>query len=407
MKRLILSLLSFGSLFADVRYNLIVDPYFTPYIGADDLLSTCRGLEALEDTIYKPPHGQTFLNDTERFADLFLVWEPINYMAMVTQHEVFGHGFWVRSLHSDHAFVKRYEFGAPPPYGPGGGGTLYSFAPSQITAFQELAITSGGVEATAILANRLKLQWLQRGTINPRQATLYLYSQQDLTLYAADTNQSDEDGHDISHYVRILNKTYPKGHLTDKSVQQHSLVNLLDPFTYYSIYDWFYYIFTGKQGPMPMISIGQYNYLPGARYGLTPFGPEYYFENFLVKQDKPIYFYVRGGSFAKENYWGFGIEHGYLWTIDSMPWGFRLDFWRQPHTAFRNKKYSMENLEKEGHFHTQPHDPHYGICLSLIGHKKLWSTGALYFQIGGKTVGYLPGEPLQPAVIARIGLTIW
>jgi hypothetical protein len=43
----------------------------------------------------------------------------------------------------------------------------------------------------------------------------------------------------------------------------------------------------------------------------------------------------------------------------------------------------------------------------VIGHKKLWSNGAFFFQVGGKTIGYLEGEALQPSVIARVGLTIW
>lgn len=408
MKNWLLYLLPTASLFSEVHYNVIVDPYLTPYVGAEDLLSTYRGLEALEEWLIKPPETprRSFLKDIERLADLVLIWEPINGLTTVAQHEVFGHGFRVRT--TPHTHVKKYVFGTPLPYGDGGGATHYSIQLDKVTVYEELAIESGGVEATAIFANRLKLHWLQRGTIDPRQSTLYIYTQQDLTLYTSISTEHSEEGNDISGYVRLLNKTYPKGHLSVTQLQDQTLVNLLDPFTYYAIYDWFYYIFTGKQGPMPMIPIGPYRYLPGARLGLTPFGPEYYLENYLVKNEKPIYFYLRYGKYAQESYWGFGIEHAYLWTIDSTPWGLRLDFWRQPHAAFRNTHYALVDVfENDQQFTSQPHNPHFGIALSVIGHKKLWSSGSLFFQIGGKTIGFLPGEPLQPAVIARIGLTIW
>ena len=404
MKKLLFASLFCALLHADVHYNLLIDPYFTPYIGAEDILSTYRGLEEFENLLIKPPaHPQnTFLQDIERVADLVLIWEPINYLGVVVQHEVFGHGFWVRTLPSDVAKVKKYKFGTPPPYGSGGGVTHYEANLKKITTYQELAISAGGVEATAILANRLKLQWLQRSSLNPHQCTLYLYSQQDLTLYTYNTTDIDEEGHDIIDYIKPLNKTYPKGHLTSKQLQKQALVNLLDPFTYYAIYDWFYYIFTGKAGPMPMIPIGSYRYLPGGRLGLTPFGPEYYFENYLVKAQQPIYFYARYGNFAHQTYWGFGVEHAYLWTINTTNWGIRLDSWKQPHTAFSNTKYALANET----FHP-PSNSRWGVALSVMGHIQLWERGSLYLQLGGKTVGYLPGEPVQPTVIARVGFTLW
>ncbi|HEY5236184.1 MAG TPA: hypothetical protein VIJ14_08405, partial [Rhabdochlamydiaceae bacterium] len=92
---------------------------------------------------------------------------------------------------------------------------------------------------------------------------------------------------------------------------------------------------------------------------------------------------------------------------ESLPWGLRLDCWYQPHHAYNDLHYSLENLHKEKRFTTQPHNPFFGLALTVIGHKKLWSRGAFYFQVGGKTVGYLEGETLQPSLIARIGFTLW
>ena len=407
MKKLAILTLSWTSLFGDVYYNAIVDRYFSPYIGADDLISAHYGLERFQDWLVPPPcePKRGFWAGTERFAELFFVWDSINCVAVTTQHEVFGHGYQLRSMHKDSFRVRGYKINIPPPYDSGGGHTAFTYDDAKVTTFQELAVTYGGVEATAILANRLKLNWLQKGFIDARESTFYIGSEQDISGYAWISSARDEG--DISRYVRELNKTYPHGHITLSTLKKQALVNLLDPFSFYALYAWWRFVISGKETRIPMMRIGSYNYLPSARLGLTPFGPEFYLDNFLVKDNKPIYFYLRGGNYSKQTYIGFGIEHAYIWNLECLPWGLRLDCWYQPHTAFRNLNYSVEKLNKQGHFTHQPHNPTPGISLTAIGHKKLWSNGALFFQIGGKTIGFLEGETLQPSLIARIGLTIW
>lgn len=94
-------------------------------------------------------------------------------------------------------------------------------------------------------------------------------------------------------------------------------------------------------------------------------------------------------------------------TLFLPTFGLRLDGWYQPHSAFRDHHYSIRNLKKEGHFHHQPHNPLVGIALSVIGHVKTSKHSAFYFQAGGKTIGYLEGEPLQPSLIVRLGMSFW
>ncbi len=396
------------SLFAERTSNLIVDRYLSPYVGAEDIITVHRGLEYSEDWMIKPRENpkRDFWRDSGRFLELFFIWDPINMVANVTQHEFFGHGFRTRALNQKGTCVRGYEIDAPFPYGDGGGATEYKANEHSTTIFGELSVAIGGVEASAILANRLKLQWLQRGNIDPRESSLYTNAEQDVSFYCWVTDRHDlEDEGDIAYYVHHLNKAYPKGHLSVKSLKQQALINLLDPCTFYSIYSWWYYIFTGKKGPLPLIPIKSYGYIFDLRLGLTPFGPEYYFENFLVKDEKPIYFYMRGGHFADQNYFGFGVEHSYIWEIQSVPYGLRLDAWYQPHSAFYDKRYSLKHLQEKDHFNHQPHHPLVGIALSFIGHKRLSEHSSLFFQAGGKTVGYLEGEPLKPSIIFRIGMS--
>jgi hypothetical protein len=408
MKALALSSLLTCSVFAEWSSNVIVDWYFSPYMGAEDILSAHRGFQYAQDWMITPPEKpkRGFWSVMGRFTELFFVWDPINSIGIVTQHEFFGHGFRIRAINQSGTEVKGYKIEAPFPYGDGGGATRYKLNERSTTSFENLTIASGGVEATAILANRLKLQWLERGWIDPRESSLYTGSEQDISEYIWFTENKDhEDDGDISYYVHNLNKTYPKGHLSVRSLKRQALVNLVDPFTFYAWFAWWYYLFTGRHGPLPLIPIKPYGYLFNGRLGLTPFGPEYYFENFLVKDEKPIYFYLRGGHFADQNYYGFGVEHAYICEIDGLPYGLKLDCWYQPHSAFRDHRYSMKKLEKEGRFHHQPHHPLVGIALSVTGNVEISKHSSFYFQAGGKTKGYLEGEPLQPSIILRVGMS--
>jgi len=234
LKSLFFFTLSLGSVAAEVYHNAIVDRYFSSYIGAEDILSAHRGLEYLQDSIYLPEHPRRgFWIGTERFCELFFIWNPIGETAATTQHEVFGHGYRLRSLNRDRAEVAKYKIDVPFPYGPGGGSTSFRYNRKKVTAYQDLAVTAAGVESTAILANRLKLQWLQRGDIDARESNLYINAEHDLTNYIWITDSHDVNGHgDIAEYVHDLNKTYPHGHLTVSSLKRQAFVNLLDPFTY-------------------------------------------------------------------------------------------------------------------------------------------------------------------------------
>ncbi len=393
--------------------NLIVDHYYSPYMGAEDLLTLSAGVQYAENwCIQKPnPPRRGWGPSLLRLAELVAIWEPYNYLTTATQHEIFGHGYRARSFHKGGVKVKKYKLGVPPPYGSGGGSTRYHINPRKMTPFQDSAITSAGVEATSILAIRLKLQWLQAGMVNATQTSLYEYSQQDLTTYILATKDqvpffgTGESGNDVHHYVRILHESLPHGKLSVKKLKKLALINYADPFTYYSLYAWWLYLISGKQMPVPMINIGSCGYLPGLRIGLAPFGPEYYLENFLVEQKKPIYFYLRGGEYAGLRSYGLGIEHAYLWTIGGAPWGFRADAWLQPDVPY--KASASNNLITFDTTHQKHYKSRFGGALSLIGRIKITQDSAIFFQIGGKTNGFLPGETLTPSLIARIGFSFF
>jgi hypothetical protein len=407
MKKLLLTLISSGFLFADSDYNFIADPYFSPYAGAEDLIITHKLIE----NSYLERLTQTYQTNPARWAqlargaELFFFWDPLNYFSMVVQHEVFGHGYRVRNLPDPDTNVIKYAFNLPPPYGPGGAATWMNINEHRTTAFERLEIITGGVEATAIFANRVRMQWLKAGFINPKQSSLYVQSQHDLTRYAAFS--SGIAGDDMHGYRKLINRLYSGSKLTRQSLRNQALINFLDPFTVYSSYSWWNYVLRGKQGPLPMIPLGSYRYLPSARLGLTPFGPEYYMENFLVKENKPIYFYLRGGNHAGMNFAGFGIENPNQWQMGSLQLGYRIDLWQQPRIDMQDLRFALSEFASHPHLYANTSESRFGASASLIAQKNLWKEGMLFVQCGAKTKGYVPGESLDHSMIFRVGITLW
>lgn len=336
-------------------------------------------------------------------------WDLLNLYLVIIQHEVFGHGYRIRDLGSRYATVEGYHFGWD------SAATHFEIT-DRLTSSQMSAIAIGGVEATAILANRLRLKWLTKSLIDGRQSNLYFHAEQDLTLYTMSTYGSligpSDAGHDIENYLFFLNATYPKGNLSKHQLRKRALLNFLDPFTYYAFYAWWNFVITGESFTFPMIPIGQYRYMPSFRLGLTPFGPEFFLENFLVKNNHPIYFYFKWGKYAGNRYYGLGIEQSNVYTWHGIEIGYRLDLWRQPRVLFQRGALQAEQLFAFPSVDLVPplypqstlDKKQYGVAFSLMLQKTLgleWLS--LYLEPGFKTAGFLPGQALRMAPIFRGG----
>lgn len=374
---------------------LIVDRFFSPEMGSEGFIPLLRTVQGIEDRIFpsfRAP-SSSWMARLRRVGEELLIWSPLNTLTATMQHEVFGHGYRVRSLGEARARVDSYRFGTPPPYGFGGGAT-YFFISSDwnvVSAQERIAITGAGVEATTILSRRLKMKWLQKGQINPREISLYNESAHDSTQYcwltvAAQLHNEEMYG-DMYEYVEELNQEYGST-LTIKSLAYQSLVNFIDPFTVYTIWGTLSYWWSGTSISIPMIPLGEYAYLPSARLGLSPFGPEYYLEHFLVKDNSPIYLYLRGGSCADNRYWGMGIEADSLWKWNHAEYGVRGDVWVQPVWQHTQNAWRL------------------GASGSLIGVQPVTEQGSLYLQVGMKSAGYVPGEMLQAGWMGKAGLSI-
>lgn len=394
------------------EYFLLGDIHFSPYAGGEDLLFAVRSCERVEGLLLRKTtleSSRDLQSRSWRLSELIAVWLPLNYEAMLVQHEVFGHGYRIRDIHSDRAKVTGYQFDPPPPYGSGGAATSYLLS-EQLTSTEETAISSAGVEATAILANLTKWKWLIPRSVDARQAILYLLSQHDLTFYISSlkaVNHRELSGHDIHEYLFWLNTTYPDQRLKRSRLRSLALMNWLDPFTFYALYSALRFIASGRDTHIPMISIQKVGYLFGARLGLTPFGPEFFWEHYFSFKNQLYYGYLKAGRHAYNNYFGLGCFLPLLGTIKQWNIGLRLDLWWQPKLLLTPGTVSILEIDQLTSFlypSSERHAMNAGLSLStLLSYH--WKQIGCEIELGAKTRGFLPGYSLVGAPTIRGGLS--
>lgn len=374
---------------------VVVDPYFSPYAGAPDLLTAHKGLELVSDHFQKD-RKDTTMRVFSRAIEQILVWEPVNLTSSVIQHEVFGHGYRLRELG-----VK------PNGYliAPGWGWTSFEFDEDEFLLGEMLAVSVAGLEAEGILAQRMKMRFIGDGCIDGRLATLYTQAEQSLFWYTVITQlgrlrgETPDEGNDIDGYLELHNAAYPSQDLSIGELTTWAAFNWLDPMTFYAFFSWFYYIAEGCPLKFPMIPLSDsVRYLPNVRIGYAPYAPEAYLENYFQIDCKPLYFYLKGGPSSM----GLGFSYDHLFCGDWGRIGLHFDAWR--HETFMTAATMGDFLEWRNT--AFPKEYVVGGALTLTAKFQLFKCVSLFLEGGGKTKGYLPGTQLDSGGIARIGIVI-
>ncbi len=365
--------------------SLLIDKTYSPVVGADLMLFAVRGYEALDDCLIPSTEGDTrFMMGLGRFGKYCL--EKVLFSTlMVTQHEVFGHGARAREFHLP---IRKYVIR------PFSGATYFNDNDyNKLTIHKKIAFTAGGMEANSILAKRIQDRWLRSNRIDEREASLYLSSSLDQTFYILGTKGITHftEGHDVNEYIALVNTWYGQHSLTHSKLRHRALINFLDPFFYYSIYSIGHYIYDGSQAvcDFPMIAIGDYRYLPGARLSLAPYGPEFQFLNYLKTPEHLIQATLRYANTSGQVSTGATLNVTRVWTSDLLNMDLNLSLWNQP------KLFTQ---------HARPKHQRFGFASSVIARYELVEKLDLLGQLGYKSTGFLEGETLKRGIIARIGL---
>jgi hypothetical protein len=381
--------------------SVLFDPHMSPHAASEDLVFIFDFLEKRVDELVpedynkKHPHVSTL----GRLIELSY-GGTLAGLGSVTIHEVFGHGYRIRSLGSRKAFVNSYEINAD------SGATMFGIYPNLTTA-EFTAITVAGIEAQEILAECTKRHWFLKGFADARQGRLYTMSRTTPLLYSAlglfDISNPEDlfGGHDIKAYVKELNLLYPGKHYTQSYINNATLLNLVDPTLYNSFYSFFLYLIKGKNAPLWSIRLGSSQYIPSLTTYLAPYGVEYGLTN-ILKQDITLYtFYIKGGHMGNRQYGGVGIEVMPLIRTRQVDLGFCADIWRQPLLSTPSIVVWMQETPAFTPLGGDRWGGRLGMNLS-VNLKKNRAYQAI-FQTGLKSQGYLPGYSLSVGPYIRGG----
>jgi len=397
--------------FAQVQYPLLFDKTFSARTGAHNIVTLHRGLYGLEGKFLKArwfdedSFGKKAAGMTYRLAKSILVDYALDHLSFLGQHEVFGHGARYREF----GYVdNEFTLNLPPPYGNGRGwaSTGHLKKPRITGPHERLGMVLGGSESNAVLSHVLRSNWLQRGSIHYRESILYILSANDLSSYILRTryNLRGEGGNDVLNYLRTLNSQHgyflEENHkLTLDDLAARAWINMLDPFLYFSLYAYFKtYLWSGDESvPVPMIKWGGARYLPSFHLGLTPFGPEYYFENLVVKNGRIYDVYLRYGNPTFHKFWGMGAHVMNLVKGARISLDARVDIWNQPPLLLGGERMTETGGGWGGSIQG-------AVYYRLFKNRPLFHLTA---QAGYKTAGFLKGEQLAGGFILRVGISFY
>lgn len=389
------------------RLMLTYDTHLSPAAGADNLLTAYYTLAGIEDRFLKPKW-----TEEDRFFPkcggivyrmgklVFIDYPLLAVYADLFQHEVFGHGYRAREFGYEDI---EYQFG--PPF-TGGGQTSYHYPGSTgATWDQDIAMAAGGVEANAILAGKVKQDWLRTGNMEYRGALLYILATNNFSGYIAVTDENELAGsepdlsNDMLHYVSSVNRKQGETDLESyrvrlKDLEQYSAAPILDPYYWYAFWTLFKtHLWSGsKRFGIPAIPLGPVRYLPSFNSMLTPWGPEFRFENLLAWNRRTLIARYRIGDDAYRSNWGADLEASEILTVAGASLDAEIHFWKQPRL-----KLDRGDLE--------PAESRFGTGQSLtVFLPPVSAKLPIRLAVGGdfKTSGFLPGAKLDEGFSLRL-----
>ena len=338
-------------------------------------------------------------NVAYRVVKLLFFDIPQEQWLIVANHEVMGHGARLRERFDGSI---RYRIDAPSPYGNGGGTTFFRFD-RQPTAAELLAVSAAGMEADAVAARIVAERAFARGHMPSRDAIRYLGFELDTLTYVLSTGDDfDEEarGHDVAQFLRTYNEIAADAGarpLTARTVRREVLASLANPMVGLAAYSIGRYLWNGAMDVrVPALSIGGVRYLPLVRYQLAPYGTEWAVTNHLSAARWPTRIEVRVARAPGARPWGVGVERREIATWRSWRFDAGVDIWRQPGIAARTGPAVQR--------------PRLGIDVRSRAEREFLPVffseqrATVIIDVGAKTSGFVPGEPLGGGLVARVGM---
>ena len=353
---------------------------------------------AIPDRLFGEPGApRRTANVAYRFLKHVFFDAPQEQLLLVFNHEVFGHGGRLRERFEG---PIEYHIEVPEPYGGGAGVTSFVLN-REPTPYELLAISAGGMESTSVVASIVAERAFVDGRMHSRDALRYLLFEFDTQGYIASTNDEEEPGHDVGDFLKTYNDLAAAAGaqtLTPRQLRRESLVGLANPLGAYALFGIARYWWNGATDvAVPTLSIAGVRYLPLFRYRLTPYGTEWALVNALGGRMRPTEVELRIGRSPLETPWGIGVRQRSVatwrgWSVDAA-----ADVWRQPPIAGTDPRRVEFDLRTGTRVRGRASHAVMPVWFSM-------SRATLIVEVGAKSAGYVPGEPLRGGVVARAGI---
>lgn len=338
-----------------------------------------------------------------RFVKYALLDVSIDYFSVVLSHEYYGHGARYRELNISDIF---YKFKLPPPYGKGGGEASKSIT-QPISIHELISIWEGGVEVHPLINRNIALKWMSKDEVNYREASQYFWSFQIMQSYIQGTEENLNDGksdNDLRAYTRLINQNagitdinYYK--MSVKDLKSKMMVNVVNPFIFHSLYTFLKaYLYEGKTSDkLIALNLGEVKYMPALRAGLTPFGIEYHFENYICYKNTASLLDISYGDQTFHSSWGgVGVQIKNIFQPKDFSFDINFNLWKQPELKFGQNPTTTKGGGLGGAFSVRGYYniPDIDFPLSAV------------FELGYKSVGFLDGYKLDASPIIMFGLAL-
>ena len=366
-----------------IKKEFLLDYYNSPNSSSSLFISSRILLNNLEDFLIPKTQDQALWKNI--ISLLINLW--INNHLSTFNHEIYGHGFRIRSLGGT---VNSYKFN----WLDDGGSTHYYAWYSKDAFDTKLLTTIGGVESNQILAKELLLHHFEYRNLDFRTYLLFLKVFLDFPDYVLSTaNAQKKDnmqGNDMTDYVNEINSKY-----SDNSISLNSLSNSLVSLLFNPVWAIIVYALSKEVSfTLPYIKYNNIAYLPLIRPGLTPFGIAYYIENYIGYKEKTFLFGIYGGKSPLDNiHGGISFKTRNFCIYKKYSLDIATNLWCQPTLCLTQFKDSNNRNS-------------WGALIGIYNNFNINSYFSLRVGLLYKTLGFLEGVKAEGGFTLQFGISI-